>query len=76
VDYAGPAPDPPPFTTIAWRLVHLATCKVMYHEYAFSPGGLTWDELEIPHTNADGYPSTYSYAHMDANTNTHAHLGR
>lgn len=53
VDYAIPHPDPPPFTTIAWRLLHIATCKVMYYEYAFGPGRLTWDELEIPHTVAD-----------------------
>jgi hypothetical protein len=52
IDYADPAPDPPPFTTIGWRLVHVATCKIMYHEYAFGPGKLTWDELEIPHTAA------------------------
>jgi hypothetical protein len=52
-DYAIPAPEPPPFTTIAWRLVHIAACKIMYHEYAFGPGKLTWDELEIPHTAAD-----------------------
>ncbi|MFQ5811759.1 MAG: DinB family protein [Anaerolineae bacterium] len=53
VDYADPAPEPPPFTSIAWRLVHVAACKVMYHEYAFGPGKLTWGELEIPHTAAD-----------------------
>ncbi len=53
VDYAVPHPDPPPFTTIAWRLLHIATCKVMYHEYAFGLAELTWDELEIPHTVAD-----------------------
>jgi uncharacterized damage-inducible protein DinB len=53
VDYADPAPEPPPFTTIAWRLVHIAACKIMYHEYAFGPGKLTWDELDIPHTAAD-----------------------
>lgn len=53
VDYAVPDPDPPPFTTIAWRLIHIATCKVMYHEYAFGPGELTWEELEIPHTVVD-----------------------
>jgi len=53
IDYASPAPEPPPFTTIAWRLVHIAACKVMYHEYAFGPGKLTWDDLEIPHTAAD-----------------------
>ena len=32
VDYTLPEPDPPPFTTIAWRLVHVAACKIMYHE--------------------------------------------
>lgn len=53
VDYADPAPEPPPLTTIAWRLVHVAVCKVMYHEYAFGLGKLTWDELNIPHTAAD-----------------------
>jgi hypothetical protein len=53
VDYADPAPDPPPFTTIAWRVVHVATCKVMYYEYAFGPRKLTWDELELPHTASD-----------------------
>jgi hypothetical protein len=53
VDYADPAPDPPPFTTIAWRLVHVAACKVMYHEYAFGSRKLTWDDLEVPHTTAD-----------------------
>jgi hypothetical protein len=53
VDYADPAPDPPPFTTIAWRLDHLAACKIMYHEYAFGPGELTWDELTLPGTAAE-----------------------
>jgi hypothetical protein len=50
LDYALPDPDAPPFTTIAWRLIHIATCKVMYHEYAFGRQDLTWDTLEIPHT--------------------------
>lgn len=53
LDYAVPDPDPAPFTTIAWRLIHIATCKLMYHEYAFGPGELTWEALEIPHTAAD-----------------------
>lgn len=52
-DYADPAPEPAPFTTIAWRLVHLAACKVMYWEYAFGPGRLTWDELHVPATADD-----------------------
>jgi hypothetical protein len=53
IDYEDPAPDPPPFTTIAWRLVHVAACKLMYYEYAFGEGRLTWDGLLIPHTAAD-----------------------
>jgi hypothetical protein len=53
IDYALPEPEPSPFTTIAWRLVHVAACKIMYHEYAFGPGKLIWDRLEIPHTAGD-----------------------
>ena len=52
-DYAEPDPDPSPFTTIAWRLVHLAECKLMYHEYAFGPGRLIWPEIDSAHTAAD-----------------------
>jgi len=51
-DYEQPDPAPPPFTTIGWRLVHVAGCKIMYHEYAFGPGRLTWDEVDVPHTAA------------------------
>jgi hypothetical protein len=53
VDYPDVHPDPPPFTTIAWRLDHLAECKVMYHEYAFGAGRLTWPEIDSAHTTAD-----------------------
>ena len=52
IDYVDPAPQPPPFTTIGWRLAHVATCKVMYHEHAFGPRKLTWDDLEYPHNAA------------------------
>ena len=51
-DYQEPDPDPPPFTTIAWRLAHIADCKVMYHEYAFGAGRLTFPDLEAPSTVA------------------------
>lgn len=47
-DYAEPDPMPAPFTTIGWRLAHIATCKVMYHEHAFGPGELTWNSIETP----------------------------
>jgi DinB family protein len=52
-DYEEPDPDPAPFTTIGWRLVHVAECKRMYHEYAFGDARLTWPELDSPHTAAD-----------------------
>jgi uncharacterized damage-inducible protein DinB len=52
-DYAIPDPEPAPFTTIGWRLVHLAECKVMYHEYAFGEATLTWPEIDSAHTAVD-----------------------
>jgi hypothetical protein len=53
VDYPEPPhPDPAPFTTIGWRLVHVAECKVMYHEYAFGPAKLTFPEIDSAHTAA------------------------
>ncbi len=52
-DYEEPDPIPAPFTTIGWRLVHVAECKLMYHEYAFGDGRLTWPDLDSPHTAAD-----------------------
>jgi hypothetical protein len=53
VDYPEPPhPDPAPFTTIGWRLVHVAECKVMYHEYAFGGATLTFPEIDSAHTAA------------------------
>jgi hypothetical protein len=51
-DYEIPDPAPSPFTTIAWRLVHVAECKLMYHEYAFGDARLIWPDLDSPHTAA------------------------
>jgi hypothetical protein len=48
--YAEPEPRPAPVTTVGWQVVHLATCKVMYHEWAFGPARLSWPELDIPHS--------------------------
>ena len=56
-DYAEPDPDPPPLTTIGWRLVHVAECKLMYREYAFGPGKLTWDRIDSAHTAKDAIAS-------------------
>lgn len=52
-NYAVPDPDPAPVTTIGWQLVHVALCKIMYHEWAYGPAELTWPELTVPHTAAD-----------------------
>jgi hypothetical protein len=51
-DYAIPDPQPAPMTTIGWQLVHLALCKVMYHEWAFRAARLTWPELDVPRSVA------------------------
>jgi hypothetical protein len=48
-----PHPDPAPFTTIAWRLVHVAECKLMYHEYAYGAARLSWLTLDSAHTPSD-----------------------
>jgi len=52
-DYVDPDPEPAPFTTIGWRLVHLAECKLMYHEWGFGERKLTWPDLVAPSTTAD-----------------------
>jgi hypothetical protein len=49
-DYEIPEPKPSPLTTIGWRLIHIASCKIMYYEYAFGPARLTFPELVIPNT--------------------------
>ena len=49
-DYEVPDPEPAPLTTIGWRLVHVAECKLMYHEYAFGSGKLTWPEIDSART--------------------------
>jgi hypothetical protein len=51
--YELPVPDPHPFTTVAWRVNHIALCKIMYHEYAFGPAALTWQTIETPSSVAD-----------------------
>lgn len=57
-DYVEPDPVPSPFTTIGWRMAHVATCKVMYHEWVFGPRELTWDTIETPHDVAGALAMT------------------
>lgn len=48
IDYDWPEPDPPPVTTIAWPLVHLANGNWIHGEHAFGPGVRTFPDLAIP----------------------------
>jgi DinB family protein len=50
--YEIPDPVPAPLTTIGWQVVHIATCKLMYHEWAFGPAKMTFPDIEIPNTAA------------------------
>jgi hypothetical protein len=52
MDYAEPDPVPAPVTTIGWRLVHIADCNVMYHDWAFGKRRLTFPDLIPPNTVA------------------------
>ena len=48
LDYDAPEPIPKGPYSIAWLIVHLAACKIMYVEYTFGAGKLTWDDLVFP----------------------------
>ena len=52
IDYDWPPPSPLPFTTIAWRLVHLANGNWIYWEHAFGAGARNFPDLEVPSTAA------------------------
>jgi uncharacterized damage-inducible protein DinB len=52
-DYPEVHPDPPPFTTIAWRLLHVADGNSIYWEHGFGPGQRGFGDLPTP-GDADG----------------------
>jgi hypothetical protein len=51
-DYAMPDPDPPPFTTIGWRLIHIGGINDMYFEHVFGAGLRDYPDQRIPHKAA------------------------
>jgi hypothetical protein len=53
LDYDEPAPEPPPLTTIAWRLLHLANGNWLYWEHAFGPGARMFTDLVMPRSADD-----------------------
>ncbi len=53
VDYPDVHPDPPPFTTIAWRMLHISDGNSVYWEHSFGPGVRNFWDL-APHGDAAG----------------------
>jgi uncharacterized damage-inducible protein DinB len=53
VDYPQTHPDPPPFTTIAWRMLHISDGNSIYWEHSFGPGRRQFWDL-VPHGDAAG----------------------
>lgn len=51
VDYPEAHPDPPPFTTIAWRMLHISDGNTVYWEHSFGPGVRNFWDL-TPHGSA------------------------
>ncbi len=47
IDYDPSQPQPAPFTTVAWRTLHIAGVNYLYWDYAFGSASLTFD-LELP----------------------------
>jgi hypothetical protein len=53
-DWASPPPEPPPFTTIAWRLAHIAGPVLGFRASShFGDGSLTLATMPWPATAAD-----------------------
>ena len=50
LERAYPEPDPPPFTTLAWRLCHLASTITLRTDYTIGTKTLTWESYDIPQT--------------------------
>jgi hypothetical protein len=47
MDYPDAEPDPPPVTTIAWRLLHITHGNWIYWEHAFGPARRNFPDLPI-----------------------------
>lgn len=54
MEFARPEPDPAPFTTIAWRICHLASGVTLRADYTIGTRSLTWDDYAMPNTAEGG----------------------
>ena len=49
--------DPPPFTTLAWRLAHLTSGLALRADYTVGTNSMTYDSYVMPHTAEVGLRS-------------------
>ncbi len=54
LEYANDPGEPAPVTTIAWRMVHLASGMTLRADYTVGSRAMTWDDYTIPSTAAGG----------------------
>jgi hypothetical protein len=54
MDFARPEPQPPPVTTIAWRLCHVGGALAQRANHHFGDATLLRDEIDMPGTAAGG----------------------
>jgi hypothetical protein len=48
IDGEWPSSGPPPVTTIAWRVVHLAAWTAVYCDWTFATATRSYDDFEVP----------------------------
>jgi hypothetical protein len=48
LEFASPEPDPAPFTTVAWRICHLASGVTLRADYTMGTRAMTWDDFRMP----------------------------
>ena len=51
--------DPPPVTTVEWRLGHLGVWTIAYHDWIFDGGTMRGEDIELP----AGAAATVSWLH-------------
>jgi uncharacterized damage-inducible protein DinB len=61
--------------TIAWMVIHLGTCKIMYDDYAFGSGTLFWDQPAVQPWPEDQAPMAETLAWLrEAQARLRAHV--
>jgi hypothetical protein len=63
IPYTWIPPEPVPFTTIAWRMAHIATSKVLVLDHAFGARQARLSDLDVP-TEVDGMMTYMRQCHV------------